>query len=80
MLKKVAKDGTTTYDAKFMKTYNSENEEMAPASTKEVKTQETSKLPITGDSVALFVLLAVLVVIAIVVFIRIKKLNKKADK
>lgn len=80
LLKKVAEDGTTTYDAKFMTTYNEQKEEVIPASTQEIETQETSKLPITGDSIVLFVLLAALVIIAIVVFIRMKKLNKKADK
>ena len=80
LLKKVAEDGTTTYDAKFMTTYNEQKEEVIPASTQKVETQETSKLPITGDSIVLFVLLAALVIIAIVVFIRMKKLNKKADK
>ena len=79
LLKKVAEDGTT-YDAKFMTTDNRGTEEIIPASTQEVQTQETSKLPITGDSIVLFVLLAALVIIAVVVFIRMKKLNKKADK
>ena len=79
LLKKVAEDGTT-YDAKFMTTDNRGTEEIIPASTKQVTTEETSKLPITGDSIVLFVVLAALVIIAIVVFIRMKKLNKKADK
>lgn len=80
LLKKVAEDGTTTYDAKFMTTQNRGTEEIIPASTEQVSHQETSKLPITGDSIVLFVVLAALVIIAIVVFIRMKKLNKKADK
>ena len=80
MLRKVAEDGTTTYDAKFMTSYHRDLEEVVPASTEQVTTQETSKLPITGDSIVLFVVLAALVIIAIVVFIRMKKLNKKADK
>jgi len=79
LLKKVAENGTT-YDAKFMTTDNRGTEEIIPASTKQVTTEETSKLPITGDSIVLFVVLAALVIIAIVVFIRMKKLNKKADK
>lgn len=77
MLKKVAEDGTTTYDAKFMTTDNDQNKEFK---NQQVSHQETSKLPITGDSIVLFVVLAALVIIAIVVFIRMKKLNKKADK
>ena len=80
LLKKVAEDGTVTYDAKFMTTQNKGTEEVVPASTQEVTTEETSKLPITGDSIVLFVVLAALVIVAIVVFIRMKKLNKKADK
>lgn len=80
MLKKVAEDGTTTYDAKFMTTFFGEDAEVIPAHTKTVEAQETAKLPITGDSLVLFILLAALVVIAIIVFIRMKKLNKKADK
>ena len=78
MLRKVADDGTT-YDAKFMKS-NLGIQEGKDKDKQEVTTQETSKLPITGDSIVLFVVLAALVIIAIVVFIRMKKLNKKADK
>ena len=80
MLKKVAEDGTTTYDAKFMTTFFGEDAEVIPAHTETVEVQETAKLPITGDSLVLFILLVALVVIAIIVFIRMKKLNKKADK
>ena len=80
LLKKVSEDGTTTYDAKFMRTYYEGIEEVEPARLEQVSHQETSKLPITGDSIVIFVVLAALVIIAIVVFIRMKKLNKKADK
>lgn len=76
LLKKVAEDGTT-YDAKFMTTDNRGTESLENQVT---ESQETSKLPITGDSIVLFVVLAALVIIAVVVFIRMKKLNKKADK
>ena len=80
MLRKVAEDGTT-YDAKFMKSNLGIDEgQDEKVEQQEVTTQETSKLPITGDSIVLFVVLAALVIIAIVVFIRMKKLNKKADK
>lgn len=77
MLRKVAEDGTT-YDAKFMESNIGIDE--GDAVTAEVSHQETSKLPITGDSIVLFVVLAALVIIAIVVFIRMRKLDKKADK
>ena len=80
LLKKVEENGATTYDAKFMRTYYEGIEEIEPARLEQVSHQETSKLPITGDSIVLFVVLAALVIIAIVVFIRMKKLNKKADK
>ena len=80
LLKKVATDGTTTYDAKFMNTKFTNTETVIPASTQEVKKQETSKLPITGDSIALFVILAALIIMAIFVYVRMKKANKKADK
>ena len=76
LLKKVAEDGTT-YDAKFMTTDNRGTESLENQVT---ESQETSKLPITGDSIVLFVVLAALVIVAVVVFIRMKKLNKKADK
>ena len=78
MLRKVADDGTTTYDAKFME--SNLGTDKGDAVKAQVSHQETSKLPITGDSIVLFVVLAALVIIAIVVFIRMKKLNKKADK
>ena len=42
--------------------------------------QETARLPITGDSIVLFVALAVVVIALIIVFVRMKKLNKKEDK
>ena len=81
MLKKVAADGTTTYDAKFMTSYLEKDEEkINPAYTDKKVTQETSKLPITGDSIALFVVLAALIIVAIIVFVKMKKANKKADK
>ena len=81
MLKKVAEDGTETYDAKFMTSFEGEAlETIKQGYTDTQEVQRTSKLPITGDSIVLFVVLAALVIVAIVVFIRMKKLNKKADK
>ena len=79
MLRKVAEDGTTIYDTKFMES-NLGVDKGEDKTQQEVTTTETSKLPITGDSIVLFVLLAALVIVAVVVFIRMKKLNKKADK
>ena len=48
--------------------------------TEKVVTQETTKLPITGDNIALIVLLVVIVIALIVVFIRMKKINKKDEE
>ena len=76
-LKKVAKNGNTTTDAQFLQEYY----DYEPNAVKEqVKTQETTKLPITYDSIALIVILAVVVVALIIVFIRMKKINKKDEE
>lgn len=73
-LKKVAKDGDTTVDAQFLQEYY----DYQPNLVKEqIQTKETSKLPITYDSIALIVILAIVVIAMIIVFIRMKKLNKK---
>lgn len=70
-----------TVDVKIMTSYREDEEEKIPGRTEIVKVQETAKLPITGDSIVLFVILAVIIIVAIVVFVRMKKLqNKKADK
>ena len=75
-LKKVAKDGETT-DAQFLQEYY----DYEPNAVKEqIKTQETTRLPITYDSIALIVILAVVVVALIIVFIRMKKINKKDEE
>lgn len=73
LLKKVAKDGTEKYDAKFMTSYL--DTEKPVEEEKVVK--ETAKLPITGDSIILFAVLAVIALALIVVFARIKKLQNK---
>ena len=53
----------------------------APQRTAEtVVVQETAKLPVTGDSIVLFVILAVIVLALILVFVRMKKLEKKESK
>lgn len=79
LIRKTAEDGTVTTDAKLMVSQitpyeKRENEE-------ETRTvQRTSKLPITGDTIVLFVALAMVVIALIIVFVRMKKLNKKEDK
>lgn len=70
-------DGNTV-DAKFMLAEKVRKEGEAQTGTVEVK--RTSKLPITGDSLILFAILAVIILIAIVVFIRMKKLEGRQSK
>ena len=80
LMKKVAKNETeteTTYDVKFLVSYREQEEEKIPGRTETIIVQETAKLPITGDSVVLFVILGVIVVALIIVFIRMKKLKEK---
>ena len=76
-LKKVAKEGETTIDAQFLTAYD----DYKPNAVKEqIVTQETTRLPITYDSIALIVILAIVVIALVVVFIRMKKLNKKDEE
>ncbi len=76
-LKKVDSNQETTVDAQFLTAYD----DYQPNVVKEQKvTQETTKLPITYDSIALFVILVVVVIALVVVFIRMKKLNKNEKK
>ena len=79
LIRKTAEDGTVTTDAKLMVSDLTPYERREDV--KETKTvQETAKLPITGDSIVLFVALAMVVIALIIVFARMKKLNKKEDK
>lgn len=80
LLKKVAQDGTETYDAKFMTSYREDEEEKIPGKTETKVVQETAKLPITGDSIILFAILAVIVLALILIFVRMKKLQNKEEK
>lgn len=80
-LKEVNKNQEETIDVKFMTSYREDEEEKIPGRTETKVVKETTKLPITGDSIVLFVILAVILIVAIIVFIRMKKLeNKKSDK
>lgn len=74
-LKKVDEDNNTVEDIQFLIADNYEEPK-----TEKVVTQETTKLPITGDNIALIVLLVVIVIALIVVFIRMKKMNKKDEE
>ena len=79
-IRKTAEDGTVTTDAKLMVSQINPYEEVEPERQETRVVQETAKLPITGDSIVLFVALAVVVIALIIVFVRMKKLNKKEDK
>ncbi len=79
-IKKEAQNGAITYDAKFMTSYREDEEEKIPGRIETKVTQETTKLPITGDSIALFVILAVVVIALILIFVRMKKLQDKERK
>lgn len=79
-IKKEAQNGEITYDAKFMTSYREDEEEKIPGRIETKVTQETTKLPITGDSIALFVILAVVVIALILIFVRMKKLQDKERK
>lgn len=80
LLKKVAKvDGkeVETLDVQFL---TADDNYIPNVEIEKVVTQETTKLPITYDSIALFVILGIIVLLVIVVFIRMKKLSKKNEE
>lgn len=77
LIRKTAEDGTVTTDAKLME---SAFQDKGGEDSQTRRVKETAKLPITGDSIVLFVALAVVVIALIIVFARIKKLNKKENK
>jgi len=77
-VEKVAKTESTTLDVQFL---TAEDNYIPNVVVEEIVTQETTKLPITYDSIALFVALGIIVLLVIVVFIRMKKLiNKDEEK
>ena len=80
LIRKTAEDGTITTDAKLMVSKINPYKEVEPEKQETRTVQETAKLPITGDSIILFVALAMIVIALIIVFARMKKLNKKEDK
>ena len=79
LIRKTAENGTVTTDAKLMVSDLTPYEQREDVEETRV-VQETAKLPITGDSIVLFVALAMVVIALIIVFARMKKLNKKEDK
>ena len=77
LLKKVDKDGKETIDVQFLTALESYKPNLV---TEQVVTQETTKLPITYDSIALFVILGIVVILVVAVFIRMKKLSKQDEE
>lgn len=76
-IEKVAKTEKTTLDVQFLTAFDS----YQPNVIKEqIITQETTKLPITYDSIALFVALGIIITLVIIVFIRMKKINKQNEE
>ena len=80
LIRKTAEDGTVTTDAKLMVSKITPEEVTEPGREEKVPVQTTSKLPITGDSIVLFVALAMVIIALIIVFARMKKKKKKEDK
>lgn len=82
LIKKVIKNGNeeeTTTDLKLM------TSKIKPYEKKQNKeqikrTQITSKLPITGESIILFVILAAIIIVMAIIYIRIKRLKQKENK
>lgn len=80
LLKKVSQNETETYDVKFLTSYREDEEEKIPGRTEKNIVHETSKLPITGESIAIFIALAVIIIATIFVFIKMKKEQNKGKK
>ncbi len=69
-------DGNVTYDAQFLTSAMEKDPLKTKTDDKIVVTKRTSKLPITGDSIALFIALAVIIVAIILVRRKMKKDSK----
>lgn len=76
-LKEIDENQNEIIDMKLMTSYREDEEEKIPGRTETKVVKETSKLPITGDSIILFVILGVILFVAILVFIRMKKLQNE---
>lgn len=77
LLKKTSKNGDVTTDAKFLLSYREDEEEKIPGRVETKVVQETAKLPVTGDNMILFIVLAIIVIALIVVFIKMKKMKNQ---
>lgn len=76
-VEKVARIEKTTLDVQFL---TADDNYKPNVVIEEVVRQETTKLPITYDSIALFVALGIIVLLVIVVFVRMKKLSKQDEE
>lgn len=79
-LKEVNENQEEVIDVRIMTSYREYEEEKIPARTETKVVKETAKLPITGDSIVLFVILAVILFVAIIVFVRMKNLQNKEEQ
>lgn len=76
LIKKVKDDKETT-DIKFLTSIEDKNEAYE---NEKIATQETSKLPITGDSIVLIITFALTVIALVFTFIKMRKNNEKETK
>lgn len=76
LLKKVDKKGEETVDIQFLTAFDSYKPNVVK---EEIIVQETTRLPITYDSIALFIVLGVIVLLVVLIFIRMRKLNKQNE-
>ena len=77
LLKKVGKKEETTLDVQFLTAFDNYTPNVIK---EEIITHETTKLPITYDNIALFVILGIIVILVIAVFIRIKILKNRNEE
>ena len=77
VLLKKAEEKNTTFDIQLLTCYENYTPEFEK---QERQISETTKLPITYDSIALIVILAVILIALVIVFIKMKQANKKEDK
>lgn len=74
LLKKIDEQGAETIDIQFLTAFDAYN----PKVIKEkIVVQETTKLPITYDSIALFVILGIVAILIVAVIIRIRRIIKQ---
>lgn len=79
-IKEVDENQNETVDVKFMTSYREDEEEKIPGRTENKIVKETTKLPITGDSMILFLLLVAIIAVAAIVFAKMKKLQNQEDR